>query len=488
MRFLRPTLVLLLLVVVGSALEAEPRIEHAGLRCIAPGTFALVLSIIDPDEEVQTAKVYFRSVLYPDFYYVEMRREGDGDKFVGILPQVAPETPQILYYVEVVDQVFDSVRSAEFDPIVGNCKKDPAAAFFTGAHPGIVVGATTAGAAAIPPGFSAAGIVGAITAAGAASGLGGGISTAVVVTAAAGAAGVGGVVVAAGNGAETTTTSGPVSAPPPSVTTTTSATTTVPPGPTTSVVTTTIVGPSTTTSTAPGPTTSTSMSTSTSSTTTTVTSGTLNAGCFTVERLSKCSVRVDATCVAQPVDRYDWVLDTENEFQRITITNGPAALTQTWPPSQCDEGHDLVFRLTVYRGAQSSTSQKTLPAKGALQAPRDATPASITLQSRLELPSGDGSGSGRVLVDGVMVRLIRTDETAQMPMALAAGVHELEAVVARADGAPGAWSFSFPGAPLRAGSLRPVEGIVLGTSPSGITFRLSGAPGERVRLRFELGP
>ncbi len=75
-----------------------------------------------------------------------------------------------------------------------------------------------------------------------------------------------------------------------------------------------------------------------------------------------------------------------------------------------------------------------------------------------------------------------------MPISLTAGVHDLEAVVARADGAPGTWSFSFPGTPLRAGSIRSVEGNVVGTSPNGITFRLSGAPGERVRLRFELDP
>jgi hypothetical protein len=96
-----------------SNLGAQPSIEHAGLECIEPGHFAMVLSGIDPENDVETAKVYFRSSVYPDFYYVEMTRENDS--FAGVLPQVSPETTEIVYYVEAVDTVFNMARSSEFE-------------------------------------------------------------------------------------------------------------------------------------------------------------------------------------------------------------------------------------------------------------------------------------------------------------------------------------------------------------------------------------
>jgi hypothetical protein len=503
-----------------SALEAEPRIEHQGLRCIAPGKFALVLSIIDPDEEVQTAKVYFRSVLYPDFYYIEMHREdkgdgaSEGDRFIGVLPQVAPETPKVIYYVEVVDQIFDSVRSAEFDPTVGDCKQDPKGAYFAGDNPGIVVGAVSSSASAIPPGFSAAGIVGAITAAGTATGVGGGISTGVVVASAAAAAGVGGVVVATASNAETTSsTSTSTSTAPPSGTTAPStttvvggpppATTSISPGSTTTAMSTTVPGPATTTSTTPGSTTTTPGSTtsvgattsisssssttsSSSSTTTSVAAAPLDSSCFTVQLLAACSIRVDATCVSPPVDRYDWVLDRQNKFRRVTISNGPAVVTQTWTAPDCDTDDTLIFRLTVFRGAASSETEKSLFVPVSLKASREPTPGPTTLRVRLELPMRDGSGSARVLVDGTLVRALRSGEPGEITLSLGAGAHELEAVVARADGTPGSLSVAFASAALRPGSIRSVEGNVLASAPDGMTLRLAGASGEGVRLRFEL--
>ena len=71
-------------VVTATTLDAQPTIDHSGLNCVRPGEFVVVLSGIDPEDDVQTAKVYFRSSLYRDFYYVEMTHQ-DG-RFVGILP------------------------------------------------------------------------------------------------------------------------------------------------------------------------------------------------------------------------------------------------------------------------------------------------------------------------------------------------------------------------------------------------------------------
>ena len=181
-------------VVTTATLHAQPTIDHSGLDCMRPGEFVVVLSGIDPEDDVQTAKVYFGSSLYRDFYYVEMTYQDGG--YVGILPQSAAETPQVIYYVEALDSAFNTARSREYDADVrGRCRQEPASAYFPGADPGINVGATASGASSIPPGFTAAGIAGTITAAGLASGVGGGIGagTAVAVGAAVAAGAGGGV-------------------------------------------------------------------------------------------------------------------------------------------------------------------------------------------------------------------------------------------------------------------------------------------------------
>jgi hypothetical protein len=79
-----------------SALAAQPSIFHERIDGIAPGRFALIVSVIDPALEIESARVYFRSELYPEFYYVEMTREPG--RFVAILPQVSSETRRVVYY------------------------------------------------------------------------------------------------------------------------------------------------------------------------------------------------------------------------------------------------------------------------------------------------------------------------------------------------------------------------------------------------------
>jgi hypothetical protein len=493
------------------ALSAEPTIVHAGLECIAPGRFAVVLSGIDPELEIQTAKVFFRSELYADFYWVTMKHQGG--RFIGILPQASPETPRVIYYLEAVDQTFAGVRSEEFDPVVGDCDEDPALPYLAGGTPEIVVGATTAGAAALPPGFAAAGIVGTIAATGIASSVGAGVGTGVVIAGAAGAAAV--VVVAQGQGSTSTI----VGAAPPSSSVTTSAsssgnstssTTSIAPGPTTSAssttttilggtttvpggsssTTTTVSGSSTTTSVGPTTTSTSSSSTTTSSiSTTTTTVSSLNASCFTVEIKGPCHVHVHAECVSEPVDRYDWVLDTQNKFKRIDIRDGKKEEHQDWKKSECDQSQSITFRLTVFRGSESSTAEKTVHVPSSLQSVQASEPLDLSLETRLELASPDNRSRGRILIDGRLSGTVVGGQASSVRTRLSPGAHELEAVVKRSPGEPGLWNFDFSASPaFQGGSLRVLQGNVLTMGPSTVTFRLGGEPEEHLRLRFELAP
>jgi uncharacterized repeat protein (TIGR01451 family) len=161
--------------------------------------------------------------MYPDFYYVDMA--GTGEAFQAILPKPSPETVQVIYYIEAVDVGFSSNRTIEHLADVvedeDDCRRrDPAAAYYTGGNPGIVVGALKSGVPAVPAGFLADGITGFIPLSVSGGGGGAGATAALAVGgAAAGAVAVG--VLAAGGDQSTTTTTAVVAPPPPAPTTTT---------------------------------------------------------------------------------------------------------------------------------------------------------------------------------------------------------------------------------------------------------------------------
>lgn len=190
--------------------SAPLAVQHEGLDCFAKDRFPVLDANIQPTERVQSGRVYFRAAQYPDFYYVEMVQNDYG--FEAVLPKPSPETEEVIYYVEAVDLDFNNAQTPEYAPEVtedDSCRRRrPAAAYFPGADPQIVVGATVAGAPAVPAGFEAVGITGFISATGvatgavAAAGAGAGASaigtTGVIIVASGAAAGAGAVVVATG--------------------------------------------------------------------------------------------------------------------------------------------------------------------------------------------------------------------------------------------------------------------------------------------------
>jgi hypothetical protein len=211
--------------------QGGPDVVHTGIECIPQTQFALLTASIRPGEEIQVARVYFRSNMYPDFYYVDMT--GTGEAFQAILPKPSPETAQVIYYIEAVDVGFSSNRTVEHSAEVvedeDDCRRrDPAAAYYTGGNPGIVVGALKSGMPPVPAGFLAEGITGFIPLSGSGGGGAGATAALAIGGAAAGAVGVG-VLVAGGNQATTTTSA--VVSPPPAPSTTTSTPSTPPSSP-----------------------------------------------------------------------------------------------------------------------------------------------------------------------------------------------------------------------------------------------------------------
>ena len=175
-------------------------INHPGLQCIVRDYYPQLNANIQPQEEVQIGRVYFRAAQHSDFYYVDMQRTATG--YQAILPRPAPDTTQVVYYIEGIDPDFDPTRTVEFYPEVTDhetCeRRDPEAAYFTGDDPRIVIGSTVSGAASVPPGFlatgissfvSASGTVASVAAGAAAGGAAGGLGTTGLVLIIAGVAG-----------------------------------------------------------------------------------------------------------------------------------------------------------------------------------------------------------------------------------------------------------------------------------------------------------
>lgn len=183
-------------------LGSGPLIAHSELECLTHDQFPVLGAEIDPGPEVALARVYFRSDKYPDFYYVEMEGaslEDIGANFRATLPKPSPETERIIYYIEAIDQSLMNGRTEDYDPpITDGCRRDPAA-WLPDESPGIVVGATQAGAPAVPPGFQAVGISGFVSAAGV-------VTTAAATAGGAGAAvGTSGLVIVVSGGAAAAT-------------------------------------------------------------------------------------------------------------------------------------------------------------------------------------------------------------------------------------------------------------------------------------------
>ena len=191
------------------------------IDCVVEGEFPLFPASFEPMASVARARVYFKSVLGDEFYYVEMVQEGG--QFVGKLPKPTLEASPITYYIQVTTIDFGESQTAEFDAVVvadeSECDGEVAAVGPTGA---VTVFSASTGAAIAPAGFAAG-----------AAGLAAGTVALVVGGAAAIAAGTIAVVT------ESTPEPTPEPTPPPATptptpvpttTTTTTTTTTLPPG------------------------------------------------------------------------------------------------------------------------------------------------------------------------------------------------------------------------------------------------------------------
>jgi hypothetical protein len=450
-----------------SSLGAQPRIEHDDVDCLPREEFTQFLASIQPASTIRAAKLYFRSSLYPEFYFVVMSLDAAGS-FETVMPLPAAETIKVVYYIEAVDLSFQTSRSEELEVLVGNgsgCSRGPGAVLFSGGSPAIVVGATQAGIPAIPAGFQASGITGFLTATGgiAATG-GGGIGVGVAVGAAAGAAVGVGVIVAGGGESD-------------------GATTTAPPlggGSTTSTPTTTSSAGSTTTTVTGSP-------TSTSPSTTT-TAPPLTA-CFEWQARGNCLVFFDSCSTPEElIERYEWRMlgppvpaPPQQESFEFDFTADPRCR------GTMSFNHPV--RLTVFDGLGRSDSvqQNVTVQPGARYRADEGTSSILSFESQLAAVPPDGSARGQIVVNGARLPPSDNASPSRHEVRVGAGIVRIEVTLLTQVPPGSLWELDFSSsASLVAGSLKPEAGATVGADERRIVFRLNGDRGETFRLRLSV--
>jgi hypothetical protein len=479
-----PTGILLLLFGLSSdglgetvRVREERGIRPVGMSCIPEDDFAVVVAEIKASAPFRSVKLYFRSALYPDFYFVEMKPfEPD---FAGVLPQPSPETQEIVYYIEVVDDAFNGSRTVEFtSPVQDPCSRRQAVAYFNGEGPAIVVGSVSHGASALPPGFKALGIVGTISAAGAVTSVGGGVGAATVVAAGAAVAGAtGAVVVATGGGAPSTSTI--ASSPPPA-----SGSEAPPAGSTSTPVST---STTTTTTTSTGPST-TSVATTTTPPTTSVPSTTTSVVpppvvCFNTTNIGLCRLRLDASCSSGAIDQYDWELDIGG------VLRGPASRT----------GQVIVFDYALYPSCLGRTVTNVLTVTGPggqdsstqtfrfLFQRHETVTSALRFSAVLETADPESSPRVTITVNGAASRTLGGPSPLQLAMDGRRGRNTIEARIEPSFVGDGTLTLDFSRTEhLIPGTVVVERGDELGIEGSRVVFRVDGGSQTFIRFVLEL--
>jgi hypothetical protein len=148
-----------LLAFLGSVTAARAAtIDHKPVGCVVAEVFPRFEARLSPPDSVRRARVFFRADATLVWYAVVMKPEGA--VFAAALPKPQKSLRKFSYYLEVADAQMKTSRTEEHStnvvPAKGGCDKDMMGLSTPAAS---VLLESPAGASALPPGFSSAGIV-----------------------------------------------------------------------------------------------------------------------------------------------------------------------------------------------------------------------------------------------------------------------------------------------------------------------------------------
>lgn len=192
---------LILLACSGPPVQAAS-IDHKPVTCVVAEQFPRFQARIDPADDIARAVVHFRTDPGRPWYAVAMKPDDNG-AFSAVLPKPKKSLKAFQYYIDATDRAFATSRTPEQTTQVAGDRLECQGKMMAGTAGAVasILLEVPAGAAAIPAGFSSAGVVAAAgstaTAAGggaAASSGGGGLGTGAIVGGVAAVAAAGAVV------------------------------------------------------------------------------------------------------------------------------------------------------------------------------------------------------------------------------------------------------------------------------------------------------
>ena len=134
-----------------------PVFRHAALEYMSSRQFSRVELEVGGSLAIQSVRLCFRAQQHRDFYFVEMTRERDRDRFVALLPMPLIETATVVYYFEVIDTGGRRFISSQFHAKVTATL--PGTSSSVEARPTLDVRPVNPAAPAQPPGFRPDGMV-----------------------------------------------------------------------------------------------------------------------------------------------------------------------------------------------------------------------------------------------------------------------------------------------------------------------------------------
>jgi hypothetical protein len=208
--------------------------------------------------------------------------------------------------------------------------------------------------------------------------------------------------------------------------------------------------------------------------------------CFDVNVQGDCKIALDASCSSGPIILYDWVIDVGNVIGRVTRSTGGPTTSQNW--GDCDDGTITIQLTVVGSSGQTSSTSLTIFVPGDLRSPLEADEKVATsFVSFLAVTPFDGGGSGSILLNQERLETISNAGPVTHRFLGLRGKNTVEAYLASESRRGGFWRFDFSGAEHFApGSIVVEGGQVMAVDAYTVTFRVDGAPGERLKFSYDL--
>jgi hypothetical protein len=204
-----------------------------------------------------------------------------------------------------------------------------------------------------------------------------------------------------------------------------------------------------------------------------------------------CKVDFDASCSTGNIVSYRWRFTDDPPFIEV---NAEPTTTYDWSDNpECGTPFSRLVRLTVTAegGAAAETQSNINPTSptGLKTLQNKVSTVRTSFTSSLKPSTVVGRIDAQVVLNGNQVDVTDNRTPYRHQLNGRAGTNTVEAYITSALQTQVFWQFDFAGAEgIVPNSLRVEMGSVMTKSSHSVTLRLSGAPGERIKLSFRLRP